>query len=166
MNKVIFIIVASLCTNLILIGCTNNENKNLSSNKEINIEELAKWNGQWDMGDENKTGPNGKILIENADKEKFKFSIEASYISTIIRDNGEIYQNPHLGSVEGIAYLKSEKEAYYTTDCLPDYVMIFEMNDNTITIKELNKDTNEDYGASPFAGFNVRYRAEYLKNKL
>ncbi len=145
----------------------DNNNKVADNQKETQLldqfNEYHKWNGIWSMGISNETGANAIMTIRNADKNKFEFSINATYANTFVNEKGQKVLNPHVGNVEGIAYFTSSKEAYFTFNDCPDYKMIFIMPSNTnINIEEVNIKTGQDYYSSPGAGLNVRYFGDYV----
>jgi hypothetical protein len=134
------------------------------SNKSIKETDYSKWNGTWNMGEDETTGSSASLIITDASEGQFNFSISANYVSIIINENGEEFRNPHMGEIEGFAQYVSPSEAYYKIEEKPEYKMIFRMvNEGQIIVEEINVKTGEDFGYSPVAGVNVRYFGEYAK---
>lgn len=162
------------------VGCAGlTKNKDVASDTKVpklssvpspkadsSVDDLTKWSGNWENGSSDvaeKGGASASMLINNVNNKQFEFSIEASFISTIVNEKGEKILNEHTGDIEGTAFFTSSNEAYYTEKDYPDYKMIFKIiNDNTIRISEINTKTGKDYGSSPLAGVNVRYQGDYV----
>jgi hypothetical protein len=175
-KKMIRLLIIMLLIAFTSVGCaqveqievvnTLDQAKTLTPSPDKSSEETSfvKWNGTWDMGDEETTGSSSSLVIINASESQFEFSISAAYVSNFINENGEEVLNPHLGEIEGAAYYVSPCEAHYTTEEEPEYKMVFKMSkDNQINVEEINVNTGLDFGYSPMAGLNVRYFGEYTK---
>lgn len=170
MNKRLSLIMIIFVT-FFIVGCTNqntkqaqinsiNTNQNKTDKTTSETASYTKWNGKWSMGDNNGVGAYGLINIGSANEKQFKFSFDASYTTKV---NGDL--NPNVGHIEGIAYFSSVNEAYYTNIDYPDYKMTFKMlSNNTITVKETNIKTGDQYGLTPFGGHNVGFSGNYTLN--
>lgn len=176
MNKRILLIILILVS-ILVTGCGNNQAKSvptseLTNNKSSDTsiitnqensennsaDNYSKWNGIWKLDSKGELGLHNSINIESTDEKYINFKFNASYVYQV---NGDL--NANIGNIEGIAYFTSSNEACYKSKDFPDYELVFVINDNnTLTIKELNIKTKNDYGITPFGGHNVEFSGEYV----
>ncbi|ADL50866.1 hypothetical protein [Clostridium cellulovorans] len=144
----------------------NNDNNSEDANKaQENLKVQEIWSGNWQKGQGGTEGASGAITISEVNEKQFKFSLNASFVTKSKDAEGKEFLNPHEGQIQGIAYLNSNSEAYYTDKEFPDYKMIFTSKGKTISVQEVNTKTNDDYGSSPNAGVNVRFSGDYSKKQ-
>ncbi|HCC06624.1 MAG TPA: hypothetical protein DEP72_00465 [Clostridiales bacterium] len=154
------------------------ENNNTTADNNTNPIANLKLEGSWNIKNDKEIGTHSNMKISNVvlgnESEtdqviplSFDFDISADYAYTIPGTN-EV--SGHEGRESGKAELYAiDSEKYlcnftYVSKEYPDYLIDFTVNkDNTITIKEVNKNTGNEYGSTPMAGTNVRFIGTYYR---
>ena len=158
---IIFFFLLTSCVNQISNETIKAEKAQINS-LVLKIEK-TKWEGRWTLGKQSQTNYKSILKIIKIDDIKFEFTLDASFRSTLINENGEKISNYHMGSLEGVAFFSSNSEANYIFNKFPHYKMVFKLKENKIFIQEINLITGQDFGESPNAGVNVRYFGIYSK---